>query len=142
MKSAATYLFSDNFDSETLRGIEAAYKAQGWWSQDDSDTKLSGIIKGSHCFLAAVENSRVVGIGRAISDGISDAYIHDVTVLPEARGQGIGSEIVRRISLKLKKDGIKWIGLIAQDGSEKFYQKLDFKVLEKAAPMLDKNSYV
>ena len=38
-----------------------------------------------------------MGYARAISDGVSLAYLADLFVLPEARGRGLGTEIVREL---------------------------------------------
>jgi GNAT superfamily N-acetyltransferase len=38
---------------------------------------------------------RMVGFARAVSDGVAFAYLADVYVLPQARGQGLGKELVR-----------------------------------------------
>jgi GNAT superfamily N-acetyltransferase len=38
---------------------------------------------------------RMVGFARAVSDGVAFAYLADVYVLPEARGRGVGKELVR-----------------------------------------------
>ena len=38
---------------------------------------------------------RMIGFARAVSDGVAFAYLADVYVLPEARGQGLGKELVR-----------------------------------------------
>ena len=94
------------------------------------------MIRKSHCFLAVLDKGRVIGMGRAISDGASDAYIQDVIVQGGRRGEGIGSRIIRTLKRRLKKDGIKWIGLIAQDGSEAFYKKLGFVPIPNARPMM------
>lgn len=97
---------------------------------------LGKMIKNSHCFLIAVENGLATGMGRAISDRTNDAYIQDVAVLKKRRKTGIGSEIIKRIVKKLEQDGIKWIGLIAQDNSSHFYKKLGFKTLNDSHPMV------
>ena len=81
-------------------------------------------------------------MGRALSDGSSDAYIQDMAVLPAERGSGAGSALLKALMARLKRDGIKWVGLIAQDNSEYFYRKAGFKTLKKARPMLSPGSYV
>ncbi len=81
-------------------------------------------------------------MGRAISDDVSDAYIQDMAVLEGERGSGAGGAILETIIKRLKNDGIKWVGLIAQDNSEYFYRKSGFKTLKKAHPMLSRGSYV
>jgi spermidine synthase len=75
-------------------------------------------------------------MGRSISDGVSDAYIQDVTVSKPFRGKGIGSQLVTKILEKLEKDGIEWIGLIAERGSARFYQPLGFTEMSNSTPML------
>ena len=117
--------------------IVALYRAAGWWDEAGDEARLvDAIIGGSHCFLAALEDGAIVGMGRAISDGASDAYIQDVTVRPDRRGLGIGGRIVRRLVRRLSDDGIGWIGLIAENDSLEFYRQLGFSVMERSVPML------
>ena len=129
-------------DPETLKGIITLYRAHSWWEPADKPALLRRIIKGSHCFAIAVLDGRIIGIGRAISDGVSDAYIQDMAVLKTERGSGAGGAILEAILKRLKKDGVNWVGLIAQDNSEYFYRKFGFQTLKKAHPMLSKESYV
>lgn len=136
------YTFINHAGDKLSAGIIAVYKMQGWWDTADNNETLEKIISGSAAFIIAHTESKVIGIARAIGDGVSDAYIQDVAVLESERGLGIGYELVNRLCTKLSKKGYKWLGLIAQDNSHKFYEKLGFKVLEKASPMLSKNSYV
>lgn len=125
-----------------LRQIIALYSRQGWWAKGDTSALAAGLIRNSHCFLVALDKGRVVGMGRAISDRVSDAYIQDVAVLKEYRGLGLGSKIVRGLKNRLKADGIKWVGLIAQDNSHAFYEPLGFKVIKRARPMMLKANHV
>jgi len=122
---------------ETLRAIIGLYRGAGWWGDGPDDTDLvARLIRGSHCFLCIYEDKNVVGMGRAISDGVSDAYIQDVTVDKDFRHRGIGRRIVEKLITRLEMDGIGWIGLIAERDSYPFYRPLGFTVMEKAVPML------
>lgn len=129
-------------DPATLKGIITIYRAHGWWKPSDKPSQLRKIIKGSHCFAVAVRGGRIVGIGRAISDGASDAYIQDMAVIETERGSGTGGAILKAIMKRLAADGVNWVGLIAQDNSEYFYRKGGFKTLKRAHPMISKKSYV
>lgn len=40
-------------------------------------------------------SGRMVAFARAVSDGVAFAYLADVFVVPEARGKGLGKELVR-----------------------------------------------
>lgn len=124
--------------AEQSRLIAGLYRAQGWRQacDDDSPQWIGKLVAGSHCFVVAVEGEEIVGMGRAISDGISDAYIQDLTVCSNRRHQGIGSGILRTILERLHADGLRWIGLIAEPGSSNLYRHAGFREMPAAVPML------
>lgn len=142
MHVRTTIRFVKKPDPATLKGIITLYRAHGWWKPSDTPSLLKRIIKGSHCFAVAELGGRVIGIGRAISDGVSDAYIQDMAVLESERGSGAGGAILKALVKRLAGDGVHWVGLIAQDNSEYFYRRSGFVTLKKAHPMLSKESYV
>jgi ribosomal protein S18 acetylase RimI-like enzyme len=111
--------------------VVGLYQAGGWWHEDPVNrTIIPQMIRGSFCFLVAREpDGRVVGMGRVISDGVSDAYIQDVVVLDACRGRGIGREIVRRLTERCLESRIGWIGLVAEPGTWGFYEPLGFHAL-------------
>lgn len=118
--------------------FKALYMDAGWWkSEYDSDTRfIAKLAKGSECFVAAFYDGKMIGMGRAISDGCSDAYIQDVVVLSEFRKRGIARAIINKIVSELESRGVDWIGLVAQPGTEKFYEALSFEKMEDHVPML------
>lgn len=113
------------------------YKAGGWWKEHYTPSSIKPLINGSFVFAVAVDkkSGKAVGMGRVISDGVSDAYIQDVVVLPECRRQGVGKQIVVTLLDKCLSEGLIWIGLIAEPGQDKFYTALGFKQMEKHVPM-------
>ena len=120
-----------------LPQIIQLYQSNNWWgSSPENVMMVERIIKGSHCFLLAASAGNIIGMGRAISDKASDAYIQDLTVAVDYRGAGIGRQILRRIVNKLTSDGIEWIGLIAEKDSHPFYEKEGFCLMKRAMPML------
>jgi ribosomal protein S18 acetylase RimI-like enzyme len=134
--------FSVSQQEDYLFQIRHLYRLAGWWSEPgDTLEKLVRIISGSHCFVAAAqeESGMILGMGRAISDRASDAYIQDIMVRPEVRRQAIASSIMKRIVERLERDGMTWIGLIAEQGTQPFYRALGFSEIPGAMPMLRKN---
>jgi len=125
--------------SADRRSVEELYRQAGWWSEKDEtpdgSSWIDAMVKGSFCFVGAFHGGEMIGMGRAVSDGASDAYIQDVTVRKEFRGQGIGARIIRAIADFLRSRGIGWIGLVAEPGTQAFYRGLGFAVLEGYAPM-------
>ncbi|HEY3389211.1 MAG TPA: GNAT family N-acetyltransferase [Prolixibacteraceae bacterium] len=70
------------------------------------------------------DDHQLIGFGRAISDGLIQAAIYDVAVLPSYQGKGIGKQIIGRIVNSLP--GCNFI-LYASPGKEPFYEKLNFR---------------
>lgn len=121
------YRFIKTPDEKTLARLAALYAEQGWWTRKDKPAMLRRMVKESHCFLIAEENGQVAGMGRALNAWSGEAYIHDVAVLKAFRGREVGSQLIKRLVSRLKKDGIRWIGLIASGNSAPFYESLGFR---------------
>jgi aralkylamine N-acetyltransferase len=118
--------------------IANLYRAGGWWKEEYEQTELRHLMRGSFLFAVAVDEKtgRAIGMGRVISDGVSDGYIQDLVVLPEYRKTGIGSQIVSTLVKKCVEQGISWIGLIAEPATEKFYLPIGFHPMEGHTPLL------
>ncbi len=136
-KTVKCRLLQDPTEDE-IRQIVGLYRDQGWWQpgDDQSEQLVSRLIAGSHSFVIAIEEERIVGMGRVISDGVSDAYIQDLTVRHDRRKQGIGQLILQTLLERLDTDGIRWIGLIAEPGSGNLYLRAGFREMVASVPML------
>jgi len=123
--------------SASMTDLIELYKSAGWWkSSYDKDSEfLKHIVKNSAVFAGAFSDKKMIGMGRAISDKMSDAYIQDVAVLEQFKGQGIGKKIIKILIEKLKGKGVDWIGLIAEPGTSSFYQDLGFEIMESHIPL-------
>jgi len=81
-------------------------------------------FENSYTVIFAYDEDRLIGFGRAISDGSYEAAIYDVAVLPEYQGKGVGRVIVQTIIHNLPSCNVI---LFAAPGKEKFYKKLNFR---------------
>jgi ribosomal protein S18 acetylase RimI-like enzyme len=117
--------------------IVKLYKAGGWWKESYDTSGIESLIKGSFLFAVIVEKNsgKAIGMGRILSDGVSDAYIQDLVVLPEYRSQGIGKRLVEFLLNHCLSKGIKWIGLIAEPGQDSFYSSMNFHLMKDHIPM-------
>jgi ribosomal protein S18 acetylase RimI-like enzyme len=126
--------------------VKKLYRQAGWWQESDQtpdgNAWIDALVKGSFCFVGAFAGSEMIGMGRAVSDGVSDAYIQDVVVMKDLRGHGIGAAIIRKIVAFLQERRIGWIGLVAEPGTQPFYRRLGFEVMEGYAPLLLKKEGV
>ena len=120
--------------------VKKLYREAGWWKQDDETADgcawIDTLVRQSFCFVGAFCGAGLIGMGRAVSDGVSDAYIQDVVVLKKFRRAGIGNKIIEKIIQFLQSRHIGWIGLIAEPGTKEFYQRLGFIQMEGYTPML------
>ncbi len=114
------------------------YKDGGWWKESPTERhNLPILVKNSFCFIVAKSNGgKIIGMGRVISDGVSDGYIQDVIVSKSHRNRGIGKLLVIKLRDYCMNKGLSWIGLIAEPGTEGFYTKLGFSEMVAYKPML------
>jgi GNAT superfamily N-acetyltransferase len=83
----------DGITTEMLSGFFV-----GWPNPPSQETHLR-ILRNSRFVVVAIDKraNRVVGFANAVSDGVLSAYIPLVEVLPDYQGQGIGTELVKRM---------------------------------------------
>jgi GNAT superfamily N-acetyltransferase len=114
------------------------YQAGGWWTDSADSTKIPQVIQGSLAFAIVVDmaTNKAVGMGRLVSDGVSDAYIQDMVILPEFRGLGLGKQLVNTLIEFCTSKHILWLGLIAEPGYASFYEDVGFRPMKKYIPML------
>ena len=125
-------------DTWDIDQIVSLYKAGNWWKDHYDPSEIPRLIQSSFAFAVAVDPKKniAIGMGRVIADGVSDAYIQDVVVLPSYRHQEIGKHIIKRLIQQCHASHIEWIGLIAEPGSIEFYTALQFKPMKDHVPML------
>jgi ribosomal protein S18 acetylase RimI-like enzyme len=86
--------------------------------------KLERAFASSYAVVYVFENDKLIGFGRAISDGEYHSAIYDIVLLPEYQGKGIGSILMDTLLKQLKT---KNIILFSVPGKENFYRKIGFR---------------
>jgi len=100
----------------------------GWTGITDyGPLKLKDALLNSWHVVTAYEEDKPVGIGRILSDGIVQALICDLIVLPEYQGRGIGAGILKQLLQKCKDNEILLVQLFAARGKDGFYKKFGFE---------------
>jgi len=72
-----------------------------------------------------------------LSDGVLHALIVDVIVMPEMRGHGIGTEIMRRLVARCQEAGVLQVQLFSARGKRDFYERLGFVVRPDDGPGME-----
>lgn len=86
--------------------------------------KLQPAAENSHTVVSAIVDEKLVGFGRAISDGQYQSAIYDIVVLPEFQRKGIGSTIMNALLEKLPKKTT--VLIFVAPGKQAFYRKFGF----------------
>ena len=60
------------------------------------------VFRNSFAVVYLIEGKKVIGVGRAISDGICQAAIYNIAVRDEYRGHGLGKVIVDELLKQVK----------------------------------------
>lgn len=69
---------------------------EGWPNLPPPDTHLAMLRGSAHVWLA-LDGGQVAGFVNAVSDGVLSAYIPLLEVLPEYRGRGVGTQLMRHM---------------------------------------------
>lgn len=110
--------------AEDYEPVRRFLSQAGWQHRVADPNKFARMLKNTSRTVVAVEGARVVGFARALCDEVSNGYILMVAVAPHMRGQGIGRELVRRLT---EGDvGITWV-LRAGRGSGGFWERVGFQ---------------
>ncbi len=84
-------------------------------------------FENSYVTVFIYHDNRIIGFGRAISDGAYQAAIYDVAVKPAFQKNGLGNIILKNILSKLPQCNII---LYASPGKEGFYSKNNFRKMK------------
>ncbi|PHS31753.1 MAG: GNAT family N-acetyltransferase [Sulfurovum sp.] len=85
------------------------------------------------------DNEKLIGVGRALADGVDCSYICDVAIHPEYQGRGIGKAIIEKL-VKDSKGHTKII-LYAVSNKEPFYAKFGFAKMKTAMAIFKNQSW-
>lgn len=102
---------------------------EGWTSPPTPDQHRDLLVASAHVSLA-MNGANVVGFANALSDGVLSAYIPLLEVLPAHRGQGIGTELVRRLLDEIGP--LYMIDVMCDSEVLAFYERLGFRAARGA----------
>lgn len=108
--------------------LSALYRAAPLGDKKPVDLRTAFSNSMFKCFV--YEDACLVGVGRALADGVDCSYICDVAVLPSHQGTGLGGQIVGHLVEKSR--GHRKIILYALPGKEPFYRKFGFLRMKTA----------
>jgi ribosomal protein S18 acetylase RimI-like enzyme len=130
---AVALVWNDSLEVVNWEELSDLYKVAPLGAKPAPNLKTVFGNSKFRCFV--YEHGRIVGVGRALADGIDTSYICDVAVLPSHQGTGLGKQIVSRL-VELSR-GHKKIILYAVPGKETFYRKFGFMRMRTAMAIFE-----
>jgi len=118
------------FVAETLKRVGMAYAAPAAHRKSFESSQVVVFIR---------QEGQLIDFGRAISDGVFQAAIYDVAILPEYQARGIGTIIIKTIMDKLSDCNFI---LYAAPGKEGFYQTLGFRKMKTGMALFRKAEHM
>ena len=111
--------------------VRRLYDGAGWWPGWDH-AEIGRAVEASVA-VGAWDGQRLVGFARAISDGVHRAYVEDVVIDPDYRGQRIGERVVEALIELL--EGVHIVSLFCEPDRVRFYARSGFRPSETQVMM-------
>ncbi|CAK6702015.1 MULTISPECIES: GNAT family N-acetyltransferase [unclassified Synechococcus] len=120
---------------DAIGQLQRLFDTHSFWACGRDRQRLRRMLQGSQAVVSAWSGSRLVGFGRATSDGAYRAVLWDVMVAEEQQGLGLGRRIVEELIQAPGLAGIERTYLMTTN-SQGFYEKLGFEANEQQKLMI------
>ena len=109
-----------------LLKLQRLFRKHAFWAQQRSTEDLRRMLRGSPVVVSLWRGKRLVGFGRASSDGIHRAVLWDIVVAGDLQGRGLGRRVVEALLDSPRLRNVERIYLMTTN-SAGFYRQLGFR---------------
>ena len=115
--------------SRGLLKLQRLFNKHAFWASQRSSCDLRRMLAGSPVVVSLWRGKRLVGFGRASSDGIHRAVLWDIVVAGDLQGRGLGRQVVEALLDSPRLRQVERVYLMTTN-SAGFYQQLGFSNAE------------
>ena len=112
--------------SRGLLKLQRLFHKHAFWARQRDFHQLRRMLAGSTVVVSLWRGKRLVGFGRASSDGIYRAVLWDIVVAGDLQGRGLGRKVVEALLSSPRLRDVERLYLMTTN-SAGFYQHLGFK---------------
>ncbi len=112
--------------SRSLLKLKHLLDKHAFWARGRSHRELREMLAGSTVVISLWRGKRMIGFGRATSDGICRAVLWDVVVAGDLQGCGLGSQVVAALLASSAIRNVERVYLMSTNSAE-FYLQLGFR---------------
>ena len=109
-----------------LLKLRRLFQKHAFWAQRRSDAELRRMLRGSDVVVSLWRGKRLVGFGRASTDGIYRAVLWDIVVAGDLQGRGLGRQVVEALLSAPSLRNVERLYLMTTN-SAGFYHQLGFR---------------
>jgi len=106
--------------------LQRLLNQHAFWAEKRSMAELRRMLKGSAAVASLWRGKRLVGFGRATSDGVYRAVLWDVVVPEDLQGKGLGRQLVEALTHSPQLKDVQRVYLMTTN-SAGFYKQLGFE---------------
>ena len=106
------------------------YASVGWSNYTNRPRQLEQAFHQSLFVIAAYDDEELVGLIRAVGDGLTIVFIQDLLVYPHYQRQGIGRSLLQKTLERFKDVYQIQLATEQSDKNLTFYQELGFRQQE------------
>lgn len=103
---------------------------------DLDDETQRKVFQNSYAVVFVYQEEKLIGFGRAISDGICQAAIYNIALDEEYHGKGLGKEIINRLIEQVSECNII---LYTHPDTVRYYEHLGFRRMKTGMAMYHKD---
>lgn len=115
-----------------------AYLSRTYWSPGIPLATLAKAVEHSIC-AGVYRGTSQVGFARMVTDRATFAYLADVYVLDEHRGQGLAQELIEGLLAHPDLQGLRRLMLVTRD-AHCLYEKFGFKALTAPERFMERHN--
>ncbi len=128
--TTAAYVFSADPSRIDAGRVHHLLSEHAYWAAGRPREVQDAAISGSRNYgVYDAATGDQVAYARVVTDGATFAWLCDVIVDPDARGQGVGVQLVEGVVADLEPLRLKRVLLVTEDAHE-LYSKVGFRRLE------------
>jgi len=109
-----------------LEQLKHLLQQHSFWANQRQHHQLTMMLRGSQAAVSAWQGERLVGFGRATSDGVFRAVLWDVVVAAPQQGKGLGRQLVEKLLQAPAVRNVERVYLMTTN-SAGFYRRLGFE---------------
>jgi GNAT superfamily N-acetyltransferase len=102
------YELDDDAERVDVEAVHRYLTGESYWAAGRARLVTEQLVREAARVVGLYRDGRLVGFCRAVSDGVTFAYLADVFVLPEHRGGGRGVALVEEMVVNGPLARVRW----------------------------------